>query len=58
MNFRDFSGPFLRPHPAIWRAAFAVSIVYELLLIYILFQVSFYSASNMKMLENSRNFPF
>ena len=34
-------GPFLRPHPAIWRAAFAVSIVYELLLIYILFQVSY-----------------
>lgn len=33
-------GPFLRPHPAIWRAAFAVSIVYELLLIYTLFQVS------------------
>ena len=33
-------GPFLRPHPAIWRAAFAVSIVYELLLIYLLFQVS------------------
>ena len=33
-------GPFLRPHPVIWRAAFAVSIVYELLLIYLLFQVS------------------
>ena len=31
-------GPFIRPHPAIWRLAFAVSIVYELLLIYILFQ--------------------
>ena len=32
-------GPFMRPHPLIWRAAFAVSIVYELLLIYTLFQV-------------------
>ena len=31
-------GPFLRPHPAIWRCAFAVSIVYELLLIFVLFQ--------------------
>lgn len=31
-------GPFVRPHPAIWRLAFAVSILYELLLIYILFQ--------------------
>ena len=31
-------GPFLRPHPALWRFAFAVSIVYQLLLIFILFQ--------------------
>ncbi len=31
-------GPFVRPHPAIWRFAFAVSIVYELLLIFLLFQ--------------------
>lgn len=31
-------GPFLRPHPLIWRAAFAVSIVYQLILIFILFQ--------------------
>ena len=35
-------GPFLRPHPLIWRAAFAVSIVYELFLIYTLFQVRLY----------------
>jgi len=31
-------GPFLRPHPALWRFAFACSIFYELLLIYILHQ--------------------
>ena len=31
-------GPFLRPHPALWRFAFAVSIVYQLLLNFILFQ--------------------
>jgi len=31
-------GPFLRPHPAIWRLAFAASIFYELLLVYILHQ--------------------
>lgn len=31
-------GPFLRPHPALWRFAFAVSIAYELVLIFILFQ--------------------
>jgi len=31
-------GPFLRPHPALWRFSFAMGIFYELLLIYILFQ--------------------
>ena len=31
-------GPFLRPHPALWRFCFAVAIFYELVLIYILFQ--------------------
>eukprot|EP00092_Neocalanus_flemingeri_P037032 GFUD01040315.1.p1 GENE.GFUD01040315.1~~GFUD01040315.1.p1 ORF type:complete len:594 (+),score=209.90 GFUD01040315.1:93-1874(+) len=31
-------GPFLRPHPALWRFTFAFGVFYELLLIYILFQ--------------------
>ena len=31
-------GPFLRPHPALWRFSFAIAVFYELLLIYILFQ--------------------
>merc|ERR1719419_1230643 len=31
-------GPFSRPHPIIWRLMFAMSIVYELLLIFLLFQ--------------------
>jgi len=31
-------GPFLRPHPALWRFTFAASIFYELLLVYILHQ--------------------
>lgn len=31
-------GPFLRPHPAIWRFGFCLTIVYELSLIFILFQ--------------------
>lgn len=34
------NGPFRRPHPAIWRFTFALSIVYELVLIFVLFQVS------------------
>jgi len=33
-------GPFLRPHPAFWRLLFCLSILYELSLIFMLFQVS------------------
>uniref|UniRef100_A0A7N4PKW7 Phosphatidylserine synthase n=2 Tax=Sarcophilus harrisii TaxID=9305 RepID=A0A7N4PKW7_SARHA len=33
-------GPFSRPHPAYWRFWLCVSVVYELFLIFILFQVS------------------
>jgi len=32
-------GVFKRPHPAVWRFTFCCSIVYELGLIFILFQV-------------------
>ncbi|XP_069133754.1 phosphatidylserine synthase 2-like isoform X2 [Argopecten irradians] len=31
-------GPFRRPHPAFWRLVLCVSIVYELFLVYLLFQ--------------------
>jgi len=31
-------GPFRRPHPAVWRFVFCVTVVYELCLIFILFQ--------------------
>ncbi|GBL72941.1 Phosphatidylserine synthase 2 [Araneus ventricosus] len=33
-------GPFTRPHPALWRFVFCTSIVYELALIFILFQTA------------------
>jgi hypothetical protein len=33
------NGPFRRPHPALWRFTFSLSIVYELVLIFVLFQV-------------------
>ena len=33
-------GPFVRPHPAVWRAVQAVSVLYLLLLVYLFFQVS------------------
>ena len=32
-------GPFRRPHPALWRAVLCVSILYNLALIFIFFQV-------------------
>ncbi|ESO09280.1 hypothetical protein HELRODRAFT_150062, partial [Helobdella robusta] len=33
-------GPFRRPHPALWRLMLVLSIVYELLLIFVLFQTA------------------
>ncbi|CAL1281479.1 unnamed protein product [Larinioides sclopetarius] len=32
------NGPFIRPHPAVWRLVFGVSVVYLLVLLFILFQ--------------------
>jgi len=31
-------GPFVRPHPAFWRLTLCISVVYELLLVFFLFQ--------------------
>ena len=36
LNFRD--GPFIRPHPAIWRVVLSISVVYQLILTILLFQ--------------------
>ena len=33
-------GPFIRPHPVLWRLVLCISILYVLMLIYILFQVN------------------
>ncbi|ORX84416.1 PSS-domain-containing protein [Anaeromyces robustus] len=35
-QFRD--GPFIRPHPAFWRLVLSLSIIYLLILVFILFQ--------------------
>lgn len=32
------NGPFTRPHPAIWRIVFGISVIYFLLLVFVLFQ--------------------
>ena len=50
-------GPFLRPHPAIWRLAFAVSIVYELILIFILFQTPHDARQLLKYLDGNLGEP-
>ena len=36
VQFRD--GPFIRPHPAFWRAALGINLLYELALVFLLFQ--------------------
>ncbi|KAK0202127.1 phosphatidyl serine synthase-domain-containing protein [Desarmillaria ectypa] len=36
IQFRD--GPFVRPHPAFWRAVLGVNLLYELVLVFLLFQ--------------------
>ena len=50
-------GPFLRPHPAIWRFAFASSIFYELLLIYILHQTPSDARTLLKLLDEELGEP-
>jgi len=50
-------GPFLRPHPAIWRFAFAASIFYELLLIYILHQTPTDARTLLKLIDEELGEP-
>lgn len=34
------NGPFIRPHPALWRIVLASSVIYLLSLVFIIFQVT------------------
>jgi Phosphatidyl serine synthase len=36
IQFRD--GPFIRPHPAFWRIVLGLNLLYELALVFLLFQ--------------------
>jgi phosphatidylserine synthase 2 len=36
IQFRD--GPFIRPHPSFWRIVLGINLVYELALVFLLFQ--------------------
>lgn len=41
------NGPFIRPHPAFWKLILVLSVLYEICLVYLLFQVIlFYSIKN------------
>jgi phosphatidylserine synthase 2 len=36
IQFRD--GPFIRPHPAFWRVVLGVNVLYELAMVFLVFQ--------------------
>ena len=36
IQFRD--GPYIRPHPALWRVVLGINLLYELALVFLLFQ--------------------
>jgi len=36
IQFRD--GPFIRPHPSFWRIVLGINLLYELALVFLLFQ--------------------
>lgn len=36
IQFRD--GPFIRPHPAFWRMILGINLLYELALVFLLFE--------------------
>lgn len=45
------SGPFIRPHPLVWRLAFGVAVVYEIFLIMLLFQTKDHARMSMKFFD-------
>jgi hypothetical protein len=51
------SGPFIRPHPLVWRLAFGVGVVYQIFLIVILFQTKTQARESMKFFDHSLGVP-
>ncbi|KAI1785535.1 phosphatidylserine synthase 2 [Ganoderma leucocontextum] len=49
IQFRD--GPFVRPHPAFWRMVLGINLLYELALVFLLFQDLDSARSMMKYLD-------
>ncbi|KAI6139369.1 phosphatidyl serine synthase-domain-containing protein [Pisolithus tinctorius] len=55
IQFRD--GPFVRPHPAFWRVVLGVNLLYELALVFLLFQDLDSARSMMTLLDPSLGVP-
>jgi len=55
IQFRD--GPFIRPHPAFWRVVLGINLLYELALVFLLFQDLSSARSMMTYLDPSLNKP-
>lgn len=54
-QFND--GPFTRPHPALWRAFLAVSVLYWLILVFLLFQTPAHARHLLSYLDDSLGKP-
>eukprot|EP01061_Rhynchopus_euleeides_P025589 TRINITY_DN4145_c0_g1_i2.p1 TRINITY_DN4145_c0_g1~~TRINITY_DN4145_c0_g1_i2.p1 ORF type:complete len:480 (+),score=164.72 TRINITY_DN4145_c0_g1_i2:91-1440(+) len=52
------NGPFVRPHPAVWRIVLGVSILYWLLLVFVLFQTRSDVRDAIVWLSNEVNIPY
>jgi phosphatidylserine synthase 2 len=55
IQFRD--GPFIRPHPAFWRVVLGINLLYELALVFLLFQDLDTARGYMKLLDPSLGVP-
>lgn len=55
IQFRD--GPFIRPHPAFWRIALGINLLYELALVFLLFQDLGSARAMMKLIDPSLGVP-
>ena len=52
------NGPFVRPHPAVWRCVLGVSILYWLVLVFVLFQTRSSVRQGIVWLSNEVNIPY
>ena len=51
------SGPFIRPHPLVWRLAFGIAVLYEMLLIGLLFQTKSDARQSLQFFHSSLGIP-